>query len=87
MCIILKLKVHRHQKQNTVASYCEVVKYLLETYATDDITAETDDDMIQRTQPSNSSPEEYAEALWNKALKCHREYDEYVLKRIFMESL
>lgn len=42
---------------------------------------------MQFTQLSKSSPMELAEALWNKALRSCRVYDEYVWKGIFIESL
>lgn len=30
---------------------------------------------------------EYAEALWNKALRCNLVYDKFVLNKIFIEGL
>lgn len=59
----------------------------LETYATDDVIAETGTDMMRFTQPSKKSPAEDEEALWNKAPRCDRVYDEYVFKDIFSERL
>lgn len=85
--ISLPSKSHRRHKEGTLTTYCEVVNYLLETYATDDVIAETDAEILRFTQPPTKSPTEYAEALWNKALRCDRVYDEYVLKGIFIEGL
>lgn len=31
----------KSQKEETIRTYCEVVKYLLETYVNDDVVAET----------------------------------------------
>lgn len=50
-CIAKKLKWHKLQKESAVASWCEAVNYLLETPATDDITAGTEADMMQLNQP------------------------------------
>lgn len=43
--------------------------------------------MIWFTQASNKSPMKYTEALWNKAFKRNRAYDENVLKAILIEGL
>lgn len=34
---------HRPQNESTIPAYCEVVNYLMETYATDDVKAETEE--------------------------------------------
>lgn len=39
------------------------------------------------TQPLNKSHTKYAEALYNKVVRCDRVYDEYMLKGIFIEFL
>lgn len=41
-CITLQPKSHWRQKQGRVTKYFEAVNYLLETYANDNIIAETD---------------------------------------------
>lgn len=61
--------------------------YFRDTYAMDDITAETDAHMMQLAQPSNKTTTEYAEKLWNETFRCSRKFDEYVLKRIFNERM
>lgn len=73
--------------EGAVLLYWEAVHSLLETYLTDGIIAETDEDMRSFRQLSIKSPTEYTEALWNKVLRGARVYDEYVLKRIFIERL
>lgn len=83
--IALKSELHKRQKEGTVTLYCEAVNYFLETYATDDVIAEADDDMMRFTQPSNKSPTEYTEALWNKGFKRDRVYDEHVHKDIILK--
>lgn len=42
----LRSKSDKHQKEGTLTSYCGAVNYLPEAYATDDVIAETDADMM-----------------------------------------
>lgn len=69
-----------------MTSYCEAVNCSLETSATNDIIVETDTDMMQHTQQLNKASTKYAEALWNKALRCDSVNDEYVLKDILLKA-
>lgn len=46
----------------------------------DDLIAETDADMMHFTILSIKQPTKYTESFRNQALRCHRIYDEYVLK-------
>lgn len=48
-CLALRSKGHRRQKEGTVMTYFEAVKYLLEMYATDDLITKTDSDMTRFT--------------------------------------
>lgn len=70
-----------------MTSYFEVVKYLLGTYATDDVIAKIGAKILHFTQLSNMTPTEYVEMLSNKALRCDRVYDEYFFKEKFLEGL
>lgn len=83
----LRSDSHKRQKKGAVAIHWEAVNYLLETYKTDEVIAETDADMVHLVQASNESSTDFANAMWNKALQCHRVYDEYELKGIFLEGL
>lgn len=85
--IALRSELHMLQEKVEVTSYCEVDNYQLEMYATDDIIGEREADTMKFTQLSNKQATEYTEVLWNKALRYHRVYDEYVLKGIFIEGL
>lgn len=84
--IALYLKLKRARKEGKLASDCEVVNFLLETYATDDIIEEMDAVILYFEQPSHTPPTEYLEALWNKAQRCDRTHDEYVFMGIFLEA-
>lgn len=64
-----------------------LINYLLKTYSIEDIIDDMDTKTLQFTQLSNLTPTGYAEDRWNQALHCNLVYDEYVLKRIFVEEL
>lgn len=64
-------------------SYPDVVRYHFETYATDDVIAETDAALPRYIRPSTLSPVQYAEALVTTSLRCKELYNEYVRKGIF----
>lgn len=75
-----------HQKEGTVALYCEFVNYLWETYKTGEVIDQNDIDMIRFTQASNKSTGKYSEPFLNKTLRKDRVYDEEVLKGISIEG-
>lgn len=56
-------------QEGKLKSYWEVVNYLLATYATDDINAETDMDIMNFMQLAGQSAFEYGQAFWTKALR------------------
>lgn len=62
-CIALCLNSPRRKEEGTVTSYCEAVFHLGETWATDEVIAKTNADMMCFTQPLNKATMEYAEAL------------------------
>lgn len=61
--IALRSKKHRCQKDDNETTFCEAISYLLETYETDDLMAETGAGTMLFKQPSNESLMEYAEAV------------------------
>lgn len=68
-------------------TYPKVEKYLLQTYAIDNVIAETDASLTRYIQPLTMSPTQYAESFVASSLRCVEFYNEYFLKRIFIESL
>lgn len=82
-----KLRRINFRKKGTTTSYWETVNTLLKIYDTNDPITETDGDMVHFTQPSSQSPAEYAGDVWDRVLRCHRVYDKYLLKGIFLEGL
>lgn len=59
---------HESQKEDTVTLYVEAIKAILERWATDDLIAETDDDVMQFAQALNKLCTKYADTRWDKAL-------------------
>lgn len=51
---------HKRQKEGTFTMYGKVVKYPFETYATDDIIAITDAEIMKVTHPPDKILIEYA---------------------------
>lgn len=85
--ITLKSKSRKRQKQCTVTLYYGGVNYLLQTYATDDVVAESEADKMRFTQPLNNSPIECPETLENKTLRCDRVHEDMYSKAFFNEEL
>lgn len=85
--IALLSNVHKRGKKRTLTSYHEIMNYLLGTYATDEVIAEMDTEVLLITQPSDTSLMEYEGARWKNLLSSDFVYDEYVVKRIFIEEL
>lgn len=67
-CIAFCSKLQKRKNEGTVASYREAVICRLQTFATDDVVAETFAEMICGTQTSYNSSTDYAEALCYKVL-------------------
>lgn len=57
-------------KKGMMRTYQKMASYLLHTYATDDVIADTDDTLTCYIQPWTMSPLQYAEALVSKLLRC-----------------
>lgn len=70
-----------------LTSYKEVVKHLLEKYATDYIIAEAYTEIERFTESTNVSSLQDADALWMKTIWGQQVHDEYVLKRTWLEGL
>lgn len=81
------LKVAQGQKQGTGTSYMEAIHYLLETDATDNVITKRDADKMRPTPQSDKTSPGFTGPLWNKALQCHRIYDEVVIEFFSTEGL
>lgn len=69
-----------------LTSYFEVVKYLRNTYATNDIFSEADVDIFHK-QPKDLNAVDYSHSLWTNTLRCGPVYEDYRLKSDFIENL
>lgn len=65
----------------------EVVSYLLQTYVTNAVIAQTDATQTRITQLSTMLTILHAKGLKIKSLRCGEVYEQYVLKRIFIEGV
>lgn len=74
----------KHRKEGILTTYCEVVNYLLGTYATEDEGAKSIARIMRFTQPLNETVVNYAELLCAKLLFCVQVYDEYLMKGNFI---
>lgn len=71
------------QKEGKLTIYCQVVNYLLATYAIEDMIAEAEAEIMSFKQPEYVSVVRYLEVLWEKALRCDLVYGEEFLKGFF----
>lgn len=75
----LKLRsVHGCIKKGMFTSHVQIENSLLDSYATDNITAEADRAVQRFFKPTNIFPIQYVDAKWMKTLLCEQVYDEYV---------
>lgn len=70
-----------------LTSNCQALNYLLMNYATVDIIAEADVEIVHLKQLENQNAVQYSPALRMKALWYRPVDDEYRLKEIFMKNL
>lgn len=75
------------QKEETITMYCEVITYLLETYATNDRIAEKEADIIRFIQPLKKIPIDNVEILQLQALHWGCMYDRYTIKGNFIKMI
>lgn len=77
----------KHETEGTLTTYHQVVNYMLETYATDNVIAEAEAGITNFKQPARSTAVLDCEAVLEKALRCGMTYNGLRLKRIFVEGL
>lgn len=73
--------------EKNVEGILQALNYLLSTYTTNDITAETDAEITGSKQPSNRNPIEYSQFMLLKALNFGSVHDGSMLKSIFIKIL
>lgn len=62
------------QSEGRLTTYCQVVCYLLATYATDNVIAEAKANITSFYQSENKSATRYAQLLWEKTPRCGQVY-------------
>lgn len=68
-CAHFQPKKKRRQEEGVLTRYCKVIKYLLSTYPTDEVIAQTNAEITLSRELPNMKPVEYGPSLWLKALK------------------
>ena len=74
-------------QEDMLSTYDEVVNFLLHTYATEEEMIEAAEDVEHCIQSSNQNEQQYADALWEKALRCGTVYSSNRLKGYFVRGL
>lgn len=65
----------------------QVVKFLLNNYATYEVIVETGSDIMRFVQPSGVIPTQYAEELMTNTLRCEDVHENYSLNKIIIKGL
>lgn len=74
-------------QQEMLRSYPEVVNYLLETYATDEVLAQAYYDLVSARQGYAQAEDEFAHKLKTQSIRCGNIFNDTRLKAIFVEGL
>jgi len=74
-------------KEGKLTTYSDVVNYLLHTYASDDVIAETEAGLRQFVQTPKMTEQDYATQLTLKVLRCGAVYSEARLIGMYVEGL
>lgn len=56
-------------KQGVLKAYMQVVHNVQKTYSTEDVISEEDNDIFGFTQPTNTTPLQFDDALWMENLQ------------------
>ena len=70
-----------------LTTYCQVIQYLLQTYASDEEIARVDAEVKRFVQQPNQSAHKYALALYDKTSRCGPVYTEEDIISLFVEGL
>lgn len=83
----LKPKNKCRQAEGMLATYFEVLNFLLSNYTTDYLMANTDAEMTTSKGAMNMDPVEYSQSVLSKELECRAFHDVSRLKGTFTEGL
>lgn len=68
-----------------LTTYQQVVNHLLQKYATDEVVANTEEEITSFTQPANKTANQYAEDLDAETLRCGNIYDARTMNEIVIK--
>lgn len=74
-------------KEGTLTTCCQVVTFSLKNFATDDVTADAEADIMSYKRHGNMIAKGYLEKTWEKALRYGRVYDKSGIKGIIIGRL
>lgn len=72
---------------DSLTTYCEVVSYLLRTYATNEAISAAHSELISFRQTVKMTEKQYADLLLSKAGRCGRVYPRRVVRGYFVEGV
>lgn len=86
----LKSRVKSMKRRKNVfshlLSYCEIVNYLLETYADDQTISRAHTEVIRLQQLRGQNPMKFRNHIWGRALRCGCVYSQRALIYVFIEG-
>lgn len=85
--LYLKSKKALDKPESMLFFWKGVVNHFFEMYASYHLFTESEMQIQNIKQPSNMTTNQYAEALWTKALRCNQGYTGYALMGIFVKEL
>lgn len=84
---VLAIVFHYIEVQECIYTFVEAVKYLLNSYTTDDVFANASSEIKLFNEFSNRTAIQYAKTLEEKALRCGNAYFEQLTRSIFVQIL
>lgn len=78
---------HRSCQEGNLTSYCQVINYLLSTYATGDIIAEASAEFFIYKRPEDFNVVNYSQSHCTQTLRCAPVYEVYWLNGPSIEGL
>ena len=81
-----KNPTHRTRREDILTSYCQVVNYLLRTYADNQTISNTNAEIVRLTQRDDQSPIAFKNYLWQKMTRCGCVYSQDQMINYFTEG-
>ena len=81
-----ELRLSPVEEGGFLTSYCQIVNYLLRTYADNQTISRTNGEIIRLTQRDNQSPVKFKNFLWSKMSRCGYVYSQEQMIGFFIEG-